>query len=210
MPGWGSDSKRYNEFLLKWSQVRHLYSTENKRIINSKIVMVGDSLIHFFPPDILKEEFPKQEILNRGIGGDTTYLLKDRLFDTVINLNPEIILLQIGGNDLIQGKCLSYIEKNYLDIIQIIRNALPNTKIIILSVPPTGVPELNAIVPVLNLYLFQFIKNDKKIEYIDFWGEMRDVDKPIIKMNYSRENDKIHFNENGYRVWAKLFKPYLK
>ena len=39
---------------------------------------------------------------------------------------------------------------------------------------------------------------------------MRDVDKPIIKMNYSRENDKIHFNENGYRVWAKLFKPYLK
>lgn len=210
LPGWGRDTKKYNEYLVKWSQVRFLYTTENNKITRSKIIMVGDSLIHFFPSYILKEEFPNLEILNRGIGGDTTYLLKERLLDNVLNLKPEIILLQIGGNDLIQGKCLSYIENNYNQMIQIIRNALPNTKILILSIPPTGIPELNSIVPVLNLYLLQFTKNDRNIEFIDVWGEMRDVDKPTIKIDFSRENDKIHFNEKGYKVWAKLLKPYLK
>jgi lysophospholipase L1-like esterase len=204
------DNKSYREYLLQWSQLKKIYTLQNTQINRSKVVMVGDSLIHFFPPEILKNEFPTLDIQNRGIGGDTTYLLKERIYDNVINLKPEIILLQIGGNDLIQGKCLSFIEKNYTEIIKEIRDSLPNSKILILSVPPTGVRELNSIVPVFNLFLIQFSKIDKNIDFIDVWREMRDVDRPIIKMDYRRDNDKIHFNERGYIAWAKLLKPYLK
>jgi lysophospholipase L1-like esterase len=209
-PGWNGDSKGYQFYKNQWDNLKNKYFFENTKLSRAKVVITGDSLIQLFTMEKLNKEFPGIDIQNRGIGGDTTYLLLERINENVINLKPELILLEIGGNDLIQGKCLSYIENNFTSIIQTIQTNLPNVKIIIISVPPTGVAELNSIVPVYNLFLFNFTSTHKNIEYVDVWKEMRDPDKPTIKKDYSRLNDKIHFNDAGYEVWGKLLRPFIK
>jgi lysophospholipase L1-like esterase len=209
-PGWNGDIEGFQSYKIQWTKLKNLYTTENLKLIKTKVVIAGDSLIQLFTIDKLKKEFPGIDIQNRGIGGDTTYLLLERISDNVINLKPDLILLEIGGNDLIQGKCLSFIENNFTSIIQTIQLNLPSTKIVIISVPPTEVAELNSIVPVYNLFLSNFTNTHKNVEYVDVWMEMRDPDKPKIKKDYSRMNDKIHFNDAGYEAWGKLLRPFIK
>ncbi len=210
MPGWDRNPKGYQNYLQAWGALREKYNTSNKNIKTSRIVFVGNSLIQLFTEDLISKEFPGLDIQNRGIGGDTTYLLLERLEDNVIALKPQIIVLEIGGNDLIQGKCISYIEDNFKKIIKFIQTNLPDTKIILMSVPPTSVSDLNSIVPIYNTTLLNIANQSKNITYIEVWNEMREKNTPNIKKELTRERDKIHFNELGYSTWGKLIRPYLK
>lgn len=209
-PGWDRNPEDYQKYLLAWSSLRERYNNNNLVIKSSKIVFVGNSLIQLFTPELLSKEFPGMDIQNRGIGGDTTYLLLERIEDNVISLKPQIIVLEIGGNDLIQGKCIATIEENFKKIIRLVQSRLPESKIIILSVPPTSVSDLNSIVPIYNTTLLNVANTSKNIYYVEVWNEMREKDTPSIKMELKRERDKIHFNELGYSIWGKLIRPYLK
>jgi lysophospholipase L1-like esterase len=209
-PGWDRNPKGFQNYLLAWRTLKEKYNNSNKNTKTSKIVFVGNSLIQLFTDELLSKEFPGMDIQNRGIGGDTTYLLLERLEENVISLKPQIIVLEIGGNDLIQGKCISYIEDNFKKIVRLIQTQLPETRIILMSVPPTSVPDLNSIVPIYNTTLLNVANQSKNITYIEVWSEMRDKNSPSIKKELTRERDKIHFNELGYSTWGKLIRPYLK
>lgn len=200
----------FKKYIANWNIVKSGYTELNKKIKQADTVIVGDSLIYFFTPELLKREFPKIAIAGRGIGGDMTDLLLDRLEDNVISLHPSTIILEIGGNDLIAGKCLSYIEKNVAKLISKIRLSLPSARIIFITVPPTSVPSLNAIVPVYDLFLYSLMKKYKDIVVLDLWEDMRAADRPEIKQEFTIPGDKIHFNEKGYGVVGKLLRPYLQ
>ena len=60
------------------------------------VVFVGSSIVEEGPWTLL---FPGETIINRGISGDTTSGVLDRL-DEIIALEPEKVFLYIGGNDL--------------------------------------------------------------------------------------------------------------
>ena len=66
------------------------------KIESAPIVMLGDSLTEAGPWTDLTGCL---QIANRGIGGDTTTKLRDRL-DEVIALRPRAIFVMIGVNDL--------------------------------------------------------------------------------------------------------------
>lgn len=191
-----------------WEKFRTEYEKKNSEKKNAEVVIVGNSLIHLFTDELIKKEFPKKDIVGRGIFGDTTDLLYQRLDSTVLSLKPKTIIIEIGGNDLIYGNCLSNIKNNTSKIIDKIYSYNKNTKIIFLSVPPTRMSELNSIVPIHNQALVQLSK-EKKFIYIDLWDEMREVDSPFIKEEYTIEKDYIHFNEKGYNLIGKLVRPYL-
>ncbi|NBU99631.1 MAG: hypothetical protein EBS19_15715, partial [Spirochaetia bacterium] len=179
-PGWDRNTKGYLNYLRAWEALKEKYNNNNKIIKTSKIVFVGNSLIQLFTDELLAREFPGLDIQNRGIGGDTTYLLLERIQENVISLNPQIIVMEIGGNDLIQGKCISYIEDNFKKIIKVIQTSLPEARIILISVPPTAVTDLNSIVPIYNTTLLNVANQSKNITYIEVWNEMRDKNNPNI------------------------------
>ncbi|MBE7412115.1 MAG: GDSL-type esterase/lipase family protein [Leptospiraceae bacterium] len=206
--GW-HDAAKFEAFHTIWNLVRATYREENKKIKNSDVVIVGNSLVHLFLPELVKQEFPGVSIVQRGIGGDMSDLLIERISDNVLNLNPKTIIIEIGGNDLINGKCLSYLEKNILTLIEKIRKEGPAVKIIFISVPPTKNISLNSIVPVYNLFLSGLPKKFSSLYFVDAWSEMREKDLPIIKEEFTRPGDKIHFNEKGYGVWGRLIRPLL-
>ena len=66
------------------------------KIETAPIVMLGDSLTEAGPWTDLTGCL---QIANRGIGGDTTTKLRDRL-DEVMALRPRAIFLMIGVNDI--------------------------------------------------------------------------------------------------------------
>jgi lysophospholipase L1-like esterase len=208
--GWREEEK-FQKYIGFWNVARANYQLENQKIGSAKIVITGNSLVHLFTPDLIEREFPAKGVINRGIGGDMTETLLQRIELDVLNLSPSTIILEIGGNDLIQGKCLSRIQSNVISLLDKIRNKLPKTKIIFLSIPPTDVPNLNAIVPVYNSFLSTLPSRYSNLVYIETWQEMRDPNLPTIKEELIRKEigDRIHFNENGYSIWGKLIRPHL-
>lgn len=155
----------------------------------------------------MTKEFPGA--VNRGIGGDITELLLERLDEDVVSLNPKAIVLEIGGNDLIQGKCLHRIENNLVKILDKLTQSLPNTKIVILGVPPVRTQNLNRVSPVLNLAWISIIQSYKNVVFLDNWQWLREKDRPILRQEFWLEKDKIHLNDNAYKVWVEKLKPIL-
>jgi len=202
-----ADFQKYRE--RAWLPYRQVLAEENRRLGKSRVVFAGNSLVHLFLPELLQKEFPDQPVTNRGIGGDMTDTLLERLEEDVLSLAPQTLVLEIGGNDLIQGKCLSYIQSNVEQIVQKIQKKNPQTKILWMAVPPTLVNELNQVVPAYNLYLAELARKTKNMEYIEIWDEMREPNLPRIKDEYVRPGDPIHFNEKGYELWGRKLRPKI-
>jgi lysophospholipase L1-like esterase len=209
--GW-RDNKKFELYTTRvWIPIRAVYGLDNQKIGSARTVITGNSLVQLFTPNLIEREFPAKGVINRGIGGDMTETLLLRIEEDVLSLSPSTIILEIGGNDLIQGKCLSRIQNNVISLLDKIRKISPRVKIIFISVPPTNESYLNQIVPVYNSFLSTLPSRYKNLIYLETWQDMRDPDKPIIKDELIRKEigDKIHFNENGYSIWGKLIRPHL-
>jgi len=64
-----------------------------------------------------RELFPDARILNRGISGDTSAGVLQRL-DEVIGRRPKIVFLMIGSNDLQMGLPVSAVNANIRSIVR--------------------------------------------------------------------------------------------
>ncbi len=92
------------------------------------IVAIGDSLIKGKGSTddgdfvtLLSEEIG-EPIVNLGISGNTTAQGLERI-DSVIKLNPKVVLLLLGGNDYLQDVPIEETFKNIETIIQKIQDA---------------------------------------------------------------------------------------
>jgi hypothetical protein len=100
------------------------------------IVFVGDSLTQRYP---LNEFYPGMHVYNRGIDGDTTAGLSKRLDLSIFDLQPKIVVLQIGTNDLqVIGVEKEQTVANIHEIIDSIKTNQPNINIILVSLYPVN------------------------------------------------------------------------
>ncbi len=211
--GW-RDSSLYSRYQELANPLRKKYNEDNAKIKTAKTVIVGNSLIQLFEDRLIQKEFPNLNVQARGIAGDMTESLRVRLPDNVFSLNPKTIIIEIGGNDIIFGKCLSYTENNIRGIIEDIQAYDKKIKIVFLSIPPSKNTSLNSVVPVLNATI-QTLSREYNFTYLDLWKYLRHPDLPVIKEEYIRyvefgKMDKIHFNEKGYEVIGQLVRPLIK
>ena len=91
-----------------------------------KTIMLGDSITDEGSWD---ELLNNDTIQNRGISGDTTDGVLDRL--NSINKNIKQVFIMIGVNDIMRGRDLDVIFANYLKIIQTFKDK--NIKVYIQS-----------------------------------------------------------------------------
>lgn len=83
-----ADNPHYIEY-------KPIYESLNSEFSHNKIVFLGDSITYRFP---WHEAFDGQAI-NRGIGSDTTVEILNRI-DEIAKLNPKVVLVMVGINDL--------------------------------------------------------------------------------------------------------------
>jgi hypothetical protein len=103
-----------------------IYQAENANYADYEVdvAFLGDSLTDGYD---LKTYYPQYLVSNRGIGGETTIGLEERLQVSVYDLKPKVAVMLIGANNM------DSMFDNYERILNGFQDNLPNTKIILLS-----------------------------------------------------------------------------
>lgn len=171
-----------------------LPNTENE------IILVGNSLTHNFE---WHEIFRDVNIINRGIGGDITKGVLQRL-DEIVESKPLKIFIEIGINDIAKGFPIDTIYNNYVKIIQTIKLRSPETKVYIQSVLPTSEAWDKIIVDFNQRIKDYGLQNS--IPYIDLYSKFVSGKKLNPKYDCG---DSVHLSGEGYLLWCSLIKPYV-
>lgn len=174
------------------------------------IVFLGNSITNGCE---WSELFADSRIKNRGISGDITMGVYDRL-DPILQGKPAKIFLLIGINDVARGFSVDSIVGNIGLIVEKIRKESPATRLYLQSLLPVtdhyhlfeGHTSRGALVPQINERIKQLAEGNG-ITYIDLYA--RFVDPSTGKMNTSYTNDGLHLLGKGYLVWRDLVKPYI-
>lgn len=102
----------------------------------------GGGFVKIFRDMLIAREPAKQiEIINKGIGGNTAWQLRDRWTDDMLFFKPDYLVILIGINDLHQG-IRGHMEKDeafkqhtesYDEILSRTKKELPDCKILLLE-----------------------------------------------------------------------------
>lgn len=170
------------------------------------IVFIGDSLTDYCE---WGELLQNATIKNRGIAGDTTEGVLNRL-DEIIEMKPAKIFLLIGTNDLIYGRNVGEIALDYEKIIKTCTQKLPDSKIYVQSIPPVN-SKLNSYIKsdkeIMNLNQeIKKIANQYHVEYLDLHSILVTSEGELAS-DYT--TDGLHFTNKGYEKWKKLLIKYV-
>ena len=164
------------------------------------IVAFGDSLTHGTGaasdtayPAVLAM-LTGHTVINAGVPGDTTSSGLQRLPAVLAEHKPRLVLLCLGGNDMLKQQPAAATENNLRLLVQTIRAG--GADVVLIGVPE---PRLFGGAP-------------------DFYGRVaeemqlpleRDIFNDVLKDNRLK-SDPIHANAAGYRVVAERLAEFLR
>lgn len=175
------------------------------------IIFAGDSITDDCE---WNELFSNQSVLNRGIDGNTSTYLLQRVHELTRH-TPDKIFIAIGTNDLPHTPIDRVIE-NIDRIIETFASESPGTRIYIQSVLPTGPRPMfrdadsdrkNALIRELNASYRQLCK-EKGLTFIDLYDSFIDPDGRYIRKELT--SDDLHLTGKGYLVWKSIVEPYIR
>ncbi len=197
MEEWNKAMKAY--YFHKKEHFELLPDTENEIIFLGNSITDGAEWV---------ELFANPNVKNRGIGGDDTDGVLDRLAE-VTSSQPAKVFIMIGTNDLAYGKSVEHIKNNYIEMVKRIKSDSPNTKIYMESVLPVDeaihYTRPNAKILELNAFLKE-LSAKENLTYIDLTKVFTSEDGKL-KTEYSI--DGLHINGKGYDAWVEIIKPFV-
>lgn len=175
------------------------------------IVFLGNSITNGAE---WSELFNDPRVKNRGISGDTTDGVYDRLA-AIVSGRPKKIFLMIGINDVSRGRTTAEISGGIRAIAERIAAESPSTRLYLQSLLPVNdcygkfeghtsryrqVAEINAEI--------QKIATDLGAVYVDLYTRFAEPDSG--KMRPELTNDGLHLLGAGYMLWREIVTPYVK
>lgn len=112
-----------------------------------QVVLFGDSITEIFNVTDLFFEYTRETglaVYNRGISGDTSNRLAQRLQDNVLNIRPRCLVILIGTNDIGLETSVEFTVSNVDEILSTVQKECPETKIILEAVYPVNKPMSSA------------------------------------------------------------------
>ncbi len=171
------------------------------------ILFIGSSGIRLWKT--LAKDFPEYPVINRGFGGsqiaDSVYYA-ERI---ILPYKPRLIVLRAGGNDIAAGKTPERVADDFRAFVEKVRAKLPETRICYMAFNQTPARWQNAgREKRLNQLVQEYIACHENLDYIDAASPMLGADgKPRPELLVK---DRLHCNADGYKVWTKIVRPYLK
>ena len=171
------------------------------------ILLIGSSSIGFWNEDAPFDLAPLT-VIPRGFGGS---VMNDVIyyFNRVIRkYNPRAIVLYEGDNDLAYGLTPTTILDQLDQLITLIQNKLPGTRLYLLSVKPSGARgHLWELAQQVNSGFSDRARLDADIFHIE-------VDKYLLTKEGGVRSelyraDQLHLNEAGYNIWADVIRASL-
>ncbi len=164
------------------------------------IVAFGDSLTHGTGADS-ETSYPAvlasltgHTVVNAGVPGDTTASALQRLPAVLAKYKPRLVLLCLGGNDMLRKQPEAMTENNLRLLVQTIRAS--GAEVVLIGVPEPrlfgGAPDF-----------YTRVAEDLRLPLED------DVFNEVLKDNRLKA-DPIHANAAGYRVVAERLAVFLR
>lgn len=205
-PGQGRTSS-WSGFRAKNLERRTLFA-ERRAADQDAIVFVGDSITEGW--HTLEQDFADLhvKVANRGIGGDTTPNLLFRLQDDILSLHPKALVILIGTNDLGEHTPPADIAANLRELHRQIRAACPRIPMAwCLVMPRSGDDTYPARIRELNGLITKLAASDPRITLCDTNTPLALADGSSRPEDFVP--DRLHLNQNGYTVWARVIRPVL-
>ena len=173
---------------------------------DGRVVFMGNSITQGWA-QYMPEMFDNQTYINRGIGGQTTPQMLLRFRQDVIDLQPELVVILAGTNDIAGNTPLNDLETVAGHLFSMAELARAHDiKVILCSVvpaaeypwrkgksPATKIPQLNKMI--------QDYCDENHSHYLDYFSAMTDGKNGLIE---SYGYDGVHPDEDGYKVMAEL------
>jgi len=173
-----------------------------------RVVFFGDSITDIWKLD---ESFPGKPYVNRGIGGQTTPQMLVRFRQDVIDLQPKVVVILAGTNDIAgnTGPMRNEdIEANFASFAELAK--MHGIKVIYSSLLPVHnytersndffAQRPQSRILALNEWLKDYCAKNNLI-YLDYFSAMVD-DKGMMKKDLA--DDGLHPNAAGFKVMAPL------
>lgn len=216
--------KQYNAQKLK------LYARENEEHANAAevgaetagpIVFFGDSLTDYYD---LKKFYPDLNCVNRGISGNTTQDLLNRMKVSVFDAAPSMVILLVGINDMMnEERRPEDVAADYERIVCYMADRLPGVPVILESVYPGWdgdaqrakqlngraitfpIAYLKDDIQTLNA-LIREIAEEYDYTYADVYSHLAD-ENGLTNPEYGV--DGCHLIEAGYEVVTEVLRPII-
>ena len=175
----------------------------------NRIVFFGDSITDIWHLD---EYFPGKPYINRGIGGQTTPQMLVRFRQDVINLQPKVVVILAGTNDIAGNTGpmrLEDIESDYASMAELaqanhiavvfssvlpVHNYTPKSQDFFAQRSPEKILALNK-------WLKEYVAAHPDCLYLDYFTALVD-EKGLLKKDLA--DDGLHPNPAGFKIMAPL------
>jgi len=197
---------------------RHHAELEAQKILKPRVVLIGDSITHFWdgPPDSFpvngpmawRRAFGSMPVLNMGFGWDRTQNVLWRLRQGEFQgLNPQWVILPIGTNNLTgtvnaRANTPAEIMVGIETIFRKICKRSPESRIVLIAILPRGSQAsdpLRKSIQDTNRLLAQRFAADPSVTYLDIGALFL---APDGSLPAALMPDGTHPSDAGYRIWA--------
>ena len=201
---------------------RHAAAVELMQARQAEIVMLGDSITHFWggepsgervggrrtAPEVWDRVFSSRRVVNLGYGWDRTenvlWRLRHGEFERV---SPKVVVVMIGTNN-VPLNTPDEIAAGIAAICDEIHQRSPGTRILLLGIFPRGEkPDANrARIEAVNQRIATFEGRGGVVTYLDIGDRFLSADRSIAKdIMY----DFLHPTAKGYEAWAAAMETTL-
>jgi lysophospholipase L1-like esterase len=201
---------------------RHAAIVSLMKTRQPEIVMVGDSITHFWggeptgdgirgrdtAPDVWNRAFAGRSVVNLGYGWDRTenvlWRLRHGEFEGV---SPKVVVVMIGTNNVTLNTPED-IAAGITAIVDEIHQRSRTSRILLLGVFPGGAkPDARrAAIEEINGRIAKLHGRDGVVTYLDIGPKFLEADGSISKdVMY----DFLHPSAKGYEIWVEAMKPTL-
>lgn len=171
-----------------------------------RIIFMGDSITEGWPDK--QPDFFHEDRIGRGIGGQTTPQMLVRFRQDVIALQPDVVHIMAGTNDIAGNTGPMTAADTQANIQSMVELAQTNgISVILASIPPADSypwrPGLDTGTKIeeLNDWLKGYAQR-RGIVYADYWSAMREPG--ALGMREGLSYDHVHPTETGYAVMGPV------
>ena len=182
-------------------------------VVSAKtILIVGDSLSAAYGiapkqgwvqllQQRLDQQYPKQhKVVNASVSGETTSGALARLPKLLQTYQPQVVVIELAGNDGLRGQPPQMIQNNLAQLIQLSQKNKATVLLFGMKIPPNYGTAYSAAFE----KNYQVVSQQYKIKLLPFFLDGVAGHKNLI------QNDQIHPNAKAQPMLLNLAYPYIK
>ena len=175
------------------------------------VVVFGDSLSAGYGIDVdqswtallqsrLSAQGYEHRVINASISGETTEGGKTRNGAALGNFDPDLVILELGGNDGLRGFPPAVMKDNLRDIIETTRAAGSSVVLLGIRIPTNYGPRYTAAFEIV----FRELADELDVRWIEFFMEGIALDESLM------QDDGIHPNAEAQPILLDNAWPIIR